>query len=60
MAEQMKDLKVTLVQAQWLKKACETQRHALVRSRGKEMVGSEIYALRTREIDALNELIVKL
>lgn len=40
----------------WLRKAIETQRAALVRSRTKELAGSEIYQLRTREIDALNSL----
>lgn len=44
----------------WLRKSCETQRNVLVRQRGKEQVGSEIHAMRGREVDAINQLLMKL
>lgn len=44
----------------WLRKAVETQRNVLVRSRTKEMVGSDIWNLRGKEIEQLNVLVGKL
>lgn len=43
----------------WVKKSLESQRAMLVRSRGKEMVGSEVHELRGREIAQLDVLIQK-
>lgn len=40
----------------WLKKALESQRDAIKRSRQKEMPESEIYALRTRELQQLDQI----
>lgn len=48
---------VDVIQKQWIVKSLECQRAALVRSRTKEMVGSDIHALRGKEIDALDHLI---
>ena len=42
---------------QWIKKSLESQRAMLVRSRSKELAGSEIYALRGAEIATLDRLI---
>ena len=41
----------------WIRKALELQRSALIRSRAKEMVGSDIYNLRTKEIEFLDNMI---
>lgn len=41
----------------WIRKSLELQKAALMRSRGKEIPGSEIYALRTKEIQFLEKLI---
>lgn len=41
----------------WIKKALELQKMALIRARQKEMVGSEIYALRTKEIQMVERFI---
>lgn len=43
----------------WIKKSLELQRAALFRSRGKEIPGSEIYALRTKELQLLDQLILE-
>lgn len=43
----------------WIKKALESQRAMLIRSRTKEMTGSEVWHLRGREIEQLNLLIGK-
>lgn len=43
----------------WMARAIEVLRGVLVRSRAKEMPGSEIYELRTKEINALEELALK-
>lgn len=62
MAEQPKEqvLAVTNMQRQWLHKAVTLQRENLNRSIAKELQGSEIYALRKREIEELNQLLTKL
>lgn len=44
----------------WVARSIEVLRGTLVRSRAKEMVGSEIYELRTKEINALVALAAKL
>lgn len=49
----VRKFELTLLEVQWLRKAIETQRLQLFRSRSKEMDGSEIYVLRSRELDAL-------
>lgn len=43
----------------WIKAALQVQRAVLVRGRAKEMDGSEIYALRSKEIAAVDALLVK-
>lgn len=58
--EPTKKLEVTQLEHAWLKKGLETARDKLVRNRMKEMVGSEIYALRGKEIDQVNALLNKI
>lgn len=53
-------LEFDVMELAWLRKSCETQRNVLIRQRGKEQVGSEIYAMRGREVDAVNALLQKL
>lgn len=48
---------LTAIEKQWIKKSLETMRNVLMRSRGKEVVGGEIWVLRGKEVDALNVLI---
>lgn len=48
---------VSMLERQWIRKALETQRMQITRARTKEMVGSEIHALRGREIEALTVLL---
>lgn len=48
---------VSLLDRAWIRKSLELQRNSLVRARTKEMVGSEVYVLRGREIEALGALI---
>lgn len=57
MADQVLKIEVKPLEKQWLVKACETLRDKLVRNRMKEMTGSEIYTLRGKEIESLNELL---
>lgn len=54
-----KKYELTPMEAMWVKKSLEAQRNILVRNRLKEVVGSEIYALRGKEIDALSALVLK-
>lgn len=41
----------------WVRRALEALRAQLVRARTKEMAGSEIYELRTREVNAVSSLL---
>lgn len=43
----------------WVRRALEVLRGTLIRSRGKELAGSEVYEMRTREIAQLNALLEK-
>lgn len=54
------NIEVSVFERQWLRKAVETQRGALIRSRAKELDGSEIWSLRGREIEALTALLSRL
>lgn len=45
------------LERQWVKKALETLKATLVRSRLKEMSGSDIHTLRGKEIETINNLI---
>lgn len=49
----------TVVESQWLSKSLEFQRSGLIRQRAKEMEGTEIYALRCKEVAAIESLINK-
>lgn len=62
MADQPKDVQVSVspLQKQWLRRAVEVLKGTLVRSRAKEMVESEVYQLRTREIAQLDAILEKL
>lgn len=58
--QSVKKYEFSLLESQWLKQAVATQRAALTRSRNKEMAASEIYHLRTKEIEMLNVIYSKL
>lgn len=62
MAEHLPSRKFDLqvLEVLWLRKALEALRVSLMRSRDKEIVGSEIYQLRSREVDAVMALSQKL
>lgn len=49
-----------LVEKLWVQKSLDLQKTALVRSRNKEMAGSEIYFLRQKEIDVVEALMKKI
>lgn len=59
MAE-VKKMEFSLIEQLWLKKSVDLQRAALQRARLKELVGSDIYGLRTKELEALQALSLKL
>lgn len=50
-------VELTTMERAWIKKALELQRTALLRSRMKEVPGSEIWTLRGREVEALTGVI---
>ena len=58
-SDKVSTLEVTLLEKLWIKKSLETQRAALNRSLNKEIIGSDIYGLRAREIQVLDSIIVK-
>lgn len=62
MAEKAQEVQITVtpLERQWIKRSVEVLRGTLVRSRAKEMQESEVYALRTREISAIDVLLNKL
>lgn len=60
MASTKSPVEFDALERQWLQKAAQLQRTALIRSRAKENAGGEIYALRTKEIQALDALLLKL
>lgn len=60
MADSLLKIEVKPLEKAWLAKALETLRDKLVRNRMKEMAGSEIYALRGKEIDQVNEILNKI
>lgn len=49
-----------VLERQWVVQALRTQLSVLTRSRNKEMAGSEIYALRSREMNHVGNLITKM
>lgn len=57
MAEAVKKFELGVMDVQWVKKALETQRFQLIRSRTKEVPGTEIHVLRGKEVDSLTRLI---
>ena len=57
MADKKFDL--TNLEVQWVRKSLELQKTSLQRSLAKEIVGSDIYVLRQREISDLAVLIGK-
>lgn len=59
MAEVKKAMEFESMERQWMRKALETQRQALVRSCSKEFQGSEIYELRQKEIRAVDALLAR-
>lgn len=53
-------LPVTLMEKQYLQKAVDSLRQQIVRSRAKELPGSDVYKFRTQDIAALDVLRNKL
>lgn len=58
-SETTKEIKMNVLEKGWIVQSLTTQRNALIRARNKEMQGSEIHTLRTKEIEFLNTLIHK-
>lgn len=56
MAVDAKSYSIELLEKLWIQKALELQIRSIMRARGTEIAGSEIYVLRTKEIDLLNRL----
>jgi len=60
MATASEPFKVTLgltsMEVMWLHQCIEFQIRMLIRSRGKEVTGGEMYALRSKEIESLRAL----
>lgn len=48
---------LSLMDRNWVRRALETQRSVIIRSRGKEVPGSEIYELRSRELAQVNAVL---
>lgn len=48
-----------VLEKQWIVKALESQRNMVVRARNREMAGSEIYMLRSKEIQAIDAIHAK-
>jgi len=63
MAQKEKDgvvaVELAVLDRQWIRRALETQRNVIVRARAKELAGSEIYELRTREVSQINAVLDK-
>lgn len=53
-------LDLSVMDRLWIRKSLELQRTSIVRSRGKEMEGSPILALRDAEVAQLNALLARL
>lgn len=56
---EVKSVELTVMERQWIRKALETQRMVLTRSRDREMEGGEVRALRNKEIEAVNRVLDK-
>lgn len=57
MAEAVGKYEFNAVERGWLKKSLESQRSMLIRSRQKELTGSDVWVLRGKEIEFLTVLI---
>lgn len=59
MAEVAKKVTIELdvIERSWVSVSLQAKREQLVRSRNKEVTGSEIWSLRGREIEAINLLL---
>lgn len=55
----MKKVELTNLETQWVRKSLDLQIASLKRSLAKEMQGSDIYALRQREISDLSVIQAK-
>lgn len=55
----VKKFELSVLEVNWVKKSLTLQRASLQRSLQKEIVGSDIYVLRQREIADLDALINK-
>ena len=54
-----KPVELSSLERQWVRKSIDLQMKSLKRSLANEIQGSEIYALRQREIADLNSILVK-
>jgi len=59
MAQAVFNVSLDVVEKAWIGKALVVLRQTLIRSRSKEIVGTEIYTLRGKEIESLNVLVQK-
>lgn len=60
MAESKKvSFELDAIERSWVHVSLQAKREQLVRSRNKEVTGSEIWVLRGKEIEALNALMPK-
>lgn len=50
---------LSVVERAYVKRALDVLKGTLIRSRSKEMVGSDIFALRTKEIDTISGIMEK-
>lgn len=53
----MSDMKDEVLKRLWVRKALETQKAVQVRMLNKELVGSDIHTLRTKEVEFIDKLI---
>lgn len=57
MAEQVSKFEFSVLERQYLARALDLYKASLVRSRSKEMAGSDIWTLRGKEIEAVGALL---
>lgn len=60
MAERSDSVVLTVLDRNWIRKALELQRTSVVRSRGREMEGSPVLAVRDEEVKQINSILAKL
>lgn len=50
-------MELSAMERAWIQQSLQLQRASLIRSRGKEIAGAEIWTLRGREIEAISALL---